>query len=350
LAEEVNYVENPEAIEKYIEEASKYGSSDLHLKSGSPPMIRRHGTIAPLCEDILTEKFIEEFLRKYTDISFDEFLSGDTAYDFSITLCGIRLRGNAYKDLNGINVALRLLIIIAQDFESLGIPSRMKDVIMRTNGLVLITGPTGSGKSTTLTALINYINNTRHAHIITIEDPIEFIHKDINCIISQREVGKDTESFSLAIREAMREDPDIIMVGEMRDKESIEAALQAAETGHLVLATLHTRGAVNSITRIVDVFPANQQDQIRTLLGMTLIAVLSQQLIPGLNTDKRYLATEYMCATDPVKSIIRTNKLHLLASTIQMARSDGMYTMSASLDKLFLEGKISEEMKNRFKF
>lgn len=332
----------------YVAIAKAKGASDLHLKSGSPPVIRVAGAVKFLSFPPLEDEQILDFLRNYTSVDTERFIGDNQAFDFSATLADVRLRGNAYKDYRGFNIAFRLLTIVVQDFSALGIPEVLKSFAMRRSGLVLITGPTGSGKTTTLTCLIEYINSIRHSHIIMLEDPIEFIHSNKNCIITQREIGRDTPSFSDAITEAMREDPDIIMVGEMRDRASIEAALRAAETGHLVLSTLHTKGAVNSISRIVDVFPAEQQEQIRTQLGMSLLAVVSQQLPPGTKHGERYLATEVLLATDAVRSMIKQNKLHLVASSIQTSKNEGMYTMKSSLEALLYAGKITNEVFNTY--
>lgn len=331
------------AIIRYIDIARETGASDLHLKAAAKPAIRVAGEVVFLDEPVMNDEEILSFLRDYTSVDTERLVSDAQALDFAVTLEGVRLRGNAYKDYRGINVAFRLLTIASQDFETLGIPEILKSIAMKRSGLVLITGPTGSGKTTTLTCVIEYINALKHAHIIMLEDPIEFIHSNDKCIISQREIGKDTPSFGDAITEAMREDPDIIMVGEMRDRESIETALRAAETGHLVFSTLHTKGAVNSISRIVDVFPVEQQAQIRTQLGMSLLAVVSQQLLPGMKSGKRHLATEVLIANDAIRSMIKQNKLHMVASTIQISKNEGMYTMKSSLEKLLDEGIISQD-------
>ncbi len=331
-------------IEYDIALARAKGASDLHLKSGSPPVIRVAGMLEVLPGPPLEDQRLLGFLKSETSVDTERLLGGNQAFDFAVTLAGVRLRGNAYKDRRGVGIALRLLTLAVQDFAHLGIPEVLKTFAMRRSGLVLITGPTGSGKTTTLTCLIDYINGLRHSHIIMLEDPIEFIHTNKNCIITQREIGRDTPSFGDAITEAMREDPDIIMVGEMRDRASIEAALRAAETGHLVFSTLHTKGAVNSVSRIVDVFPPEQQEQIRTQLSMSLLAVVSQQLLPGINRGERHLAAEVLLVNDPVRSMIKQNKLHMVASTIQTSKKEGMHTMKSSLERLLYAGKITNEI------
>ncbi len=330
-------------IVDYIMEVKEKGGSDIHLKTDSRPIYRYAGDLDFLECEPLSDGEIDDFLMQYADIDADHLHHGHEAVDFSLTLRGLRLRGNAYRDNNGISVALRLLTLVDSDFEGLGLPEVLKSLCERKSGLILVTGPTGSGKTTTLTYLLEYINKTQHRHIIMLEDPIEFIHLSDKSVFSQREVGRDTNSFGDAITEAMREDPDIIMVGEMRDHQSIEAALRAAETGHLVFSTMHTKGAINSITRIVDVFPAEQQNQIRTQLSMSLVAVVSQQLCPGVEYGKRHLATEVMIVTDPIRAQMKQDKLHLVSSTIQTSRDLGMYTMRHSLDELLKAGKITKE-------
>ncbi|MCD7728409.1 MAG: PilT/PilU family type 4a pilus ATPase [Clostridia bacterium] len=323
--------------------AHEDGASDIHLKAGCPPKIRKSGEIVTLNDTPLTSEDIIGFIKENTQVDVENLVNDNHAADFSMSVDGLRLRGNAYRDNNGINVSLRILTLINASFTELGIPEILKKISTRRSGLILITGPTGSGKTTTLTYLLQYINQTQKKHIIMIEDPIEFIHENSNSIFSQREIGRDTVSFGDAITEAMREDPDIIVVGEMRDRTSIEAALRAAETGHLVLSTLHTKGATNSITRVVDVFPTEQQNQIRTQLSMSLLAVVSQQLCPGTEKGKRHLATEVMVTNIPIRALIKQDKLSLIVSTIQTSRNEGMYTMRQSLSSLLEKGKITKE-------
>jgi pilus retraction protein PilT len=248
--------------------------------------------------------------------------------------------------MNGSSLSVRRYNANFQDFETLGLPLILRDLSLRKNGMILLTGPTGSGKSTTLAAIINYLNNNVSEHIITLEDPIEFIHKCNKCIISQREVGRDTMSFAKGLRSCLRQDPDVIMLGEMRDIDSISTALTAAETGHLVLATLHTTGAENAVDRIIDSFPAGQQDQIRTQLAMVLLCVVSQQLVPRAKGDGRVLATEVLISNSAVKSLIRQGKNHQLQNTMQTSRNAGMYTMNQSLEELCKKGEISNESFN----
>ncbi len=334
---------NVEQIFYYIEQAEKLGASDVHLKCGSRVVYRLIGEVEYFDGEILYESDIFNFLEYVSNIDPENLRYGNEAIDFSFTVNKLRLRGNAYKDNNGISVSLRLLKLVASDFQGLGIPEVLKSLCDRRSGLILITGPTGSGKTTTLTYMLEYINHTQKKHVIMLEDPIEFIHTPDKCIFSQREIGRDTTSFSDAIAEAVREDPDVIMVGEMRDKESMEAAIRAAETGHLVISTLHTKGAVNSVSRIVDVFPAIQQNQIRTQLSMSLLGVVSQQLCPSVDGKSRYLATEVMLVTDPVKALMKQDKIHLIGNTLQTSMNIGMHTMRHSLDRLLQDGKISKD-------
>ena len=222
----------------------------------------------------------------------------------------------------------------------MGIPEILKKLARRKSGLLLVTGPTGSGKTTTLTCLIDYINNNYMSHIITLEDPIEYVHTPKKCLISQREIGITSSGYDDAIVEALREDPDIILIGEMRDRESISGALRAAETGHLVLSTLHTKGAANTITRIVDVFPPDQQNQVRMQLSLSLLGVISQQLVPRIDRPGRVLATEVMVGTLPLQNLIRQQKVHMISSTLDLSAADGMYTMKHSLEDLLKRGVI----------
>ncbi len=330
-------------IVQHVRTVREMHGSDIHVKSGSNPIYRVAGDIIMAEGEKIQEEDIVEFLSKHTTVDVDELKWGNHAIDFSLSVDEIRLRGNAYRDNNGLSLALRLLTMVDSDFANLGIPEVLKQLVQSRSGLILITGPTGSGKTTTLTYLLKYINQTQHKHVIMLEDPIEFIHTSDKCVFSQREIGRDTRSYGDAIVEAMRQDPDIIMVGEMRDHESIEAALRAAETGHLVISTLHTKGAVSSITRIIDIFAAEQQNQIRTQLSMALLGVVSQQLCPGRKPGRRHLATEVMIMTDPIRAQMKQDKLHLIPSTIQTSRHLGMYTMRHSLEELLERGRITRE-------
>ena len=316
--------------------------SDLHYKAGQVPYMRKNsiiyemGLVAPSDEEIYN--FVARQQAEAKPITDTE-----AVYDFSFEALGERFRCTAYHDMRGWGIALRLLQFVSDKFEVLGIPELLKDWVKSPNGLILVTGPTGSGKTTTLNCLINYMNETMRKHIITIEDPIEFVHENKNCLISQREIGKDTRSYESAILEALREDPDVIMVGEMRDRESIEAALRAAETGHVVLSTLHTKGAASTIGRILDSFPPEQIGRIRSSLSMNLIGTLSQRLIPNDDLSGFTLATEVMHANHGIKNSIREGREHQIHNAITMSINDGSYTFDKCYEKLYREGRISEQ-------
>lgn len=317
------------------------GASDVHIKTGLSPAIRTNGIVAQTSLDACTADTVEEFIRlTYPDVCLDN-AHRRQAHDYSWVYRDIRFRCNAFHDLGGWCISLRLLNIKSTDFSVLGIPDVLKNIANRKSGLILVTGPTGSGKTTTLTCLIDYINRTRQAHIIMIEEPVEYVHRSERSIISQREIGRDTDTFDGAVVDALREDPDIILIGEMRDKESISAALRAAETGHLVLSTLHTKGAANTITRITDVFPPEMQNLVRMQLSMSLLAVVSQQLIPRADGNGRVLASEVMIGTVAIQNLIRQQKTHMIGSTLQISGGDGMYSMRQSLDRLLAMGQIT---------
>ncbi len=332
-------------ISRTISESLRYvidsKGSDLHLKTNQTPAVRVNGDIKRLELPVLTEDEIIGFVRVACPGSeFDQHSL--KAIDFSWVYGGFRFRCNVYHDRQGVCISMRLLTIPATDFESLGIPTTLKTLSERKSGLIIVTGPTGSGKTTTLTCLIDYINSTRASHIIMLEDPIEFVHESKKSIISQREIGISSVNYTDAIVEALREDPDIILIGEMRDRESIAGALRAAETGHLVLSTLHTKGAANTITRIVDVFPPEQQNQIRMQLSLNLVGVISQQLLPRADRGGRVLATEVMIGTVPIQNLIRQQKVHMINSTLEISLAEGMYTMRRSLEELYKKGLITK--------
>ncbi len=339
-----------EKIDGYLDTCIASKASDLHLKTTMPPFMRYMGGLKPIDSFPLETGFIYDFIMKLLTPEQKKLYDSGGEADFSFSYSSYRFRCNAYRDLRGDNLALRLLALEPGDFSNLGIPLILKDYSKKRSVLILITGPTGSGKSTTLTCMIDFINENKNAHIITLEDPIEYIHTSKKCVVTQREIGKDTKSFGKAIESAMRQDPDIIMVGEMRDLESVAAAIAAAETGHLVLSTLHTKGAESTVDRIIDMFPAAQQNQIRVQLGMTLLLVCCQQLVPGLEGGKRHLAAEVMVCNQAVRNLIRSGKTHMISSTMQTSRKEGMFIMKDSLERLFAEGKISEEDKEQFMF
>ena len=318
-------------------------ASDIHLTAGLPPMVRMDGEIVPLPYGILdpqqTQRLIYEVL---TDEQLEKF-ENTRELDFGYSVKGLaRFRVNVYTQRNAVAGALRMIPNRIPSFDELRLPSVIREIAKRHSGMILVTGPTGSGKSTTIASMIDDINQTRQAHILTIEDPIEYLHKHKKCMVNQREMHSDTYSFHNALRAVLREDPDIILVGELRDLETIEAALTLAETGHLVFGTLHTRNAPATIDRIVDVFPADQQDQIRVLLANTIEGIISQQLLPKLGGG-RVAALEIMTGLPSVKNLIREGKTHQMYSVIETSKNVGMRTMDASLADLFRQGYVSYE-------
>ena len=330
-------------IKEYLKTIVAKGASDLHLCAGLPPMMRLNGVLEKLEGNLLSNGEIEEtvnaILPKQKSLVVGEEL------DLGIEIKNVaRFRVNVYYDKNGICAAFRFIPAYIRSLSELGLPDVVTRVSDMQRGLVLVTGITGSGKSTTLAAIIDMINSKRHDHVITIEEPIEFTYGHKKCIVNQREVGIHTHSFSGALRAALREDPNVILVGEMRDLETIAMAMTAAETGHLVLATLHTRGAAQSVDRIVDIFPPHQQEQIRIQVADTLEMVISQVLLPSLEGKKRHLACEVMIATTAIRQLIRSKKTHQLITEIETGAQLGMQTMEKSLKSLVNAGKISTDV------
>ncbi len=330
-------------IDDVLRMAIERKASDIHLTCGLPPMIRLDGEIIPLPFTILkpedTKRLVYDCL---SDDSVQKFESTHEL-DFGYAIKNVaRFRFNAYMQRQSVAAALRLIPTKIPSFSQLGLPAVIREMSKRTSGLVLVTGPTGSGKSTTIASMIDDINENRTSHIMTIEDPIEYLHKHKKCMVNQREMHSDTYSFHNSLRAVLREDPDIILVGELRDLETIEAALTLAETGHLVFGTLHTRNAPATIDRIVDVFPADQQDQIRVLLGNTLEGVVSQQLIPKLGGG-RCAALEIMMGTPAIRNLIREGKTHQMYSIIETNSQIGMQTMDSSLANHFRNANCSYE-------
>lgn len=335
-------------IEILLEEVVKKKSSDLHLQVGLPPMLRVDGAlIAVNGAEPLTEETLEQLVFAILDEDQKQILLKDKEFDFSFAFGDLgRFRVNAFHERGNLAAALRLIPNEILSIEQLGLPSIVNKFADYPRGLVLVTGPTGSGKSTTLAAMINRINNERSSHIITIEDPIEYTHKSKKSIIVQREVHYDTYSFSAALRSALREDPDVVLIGEMRDLETISSAITIAETGHLVLATLHTNSASQSIDRMIDVFPPHQQPQIRAQLSNILMAICSQRLIPAIGGG-RIAAAEILVATPAVRNIIREGKSHQLEAVIQTGAEHGMQSMDKTLVSLIHNGTISyDEARN----
>ena len=320
-------------------------SSDLHLISGIPPMLRIDGELAPVPgTGILTPDEIWQILKSVLTAEQVERLTVNKEIDFSLAFSEkARFRVNAYTQKNSLAAAFRQIPLTIPTIESLGLPNIIHSFTSLRQGLVLVTGPTGHGKSTTLAAMINEINQTRAAHIVTIEDPIEFVFKPVKSIISQREMRTDTHSWEIALRSVLREDPDVVLVGEMRDYETIAAALTVAETGHLVFATLHTNSAAQTIDRIVDVFPDEQQSQVRLQLSNVIEAVFSQRLIPG-TTKGRAIAYEVMLGSTAIKTSIREGKTHQIESVLETSQEIGMVTLERSLADLVKRGLVTLEV------
>jgi len=329
-------------IEVLLEEVIKRKASDLHLQVGLPPIIRVDGTLTPVPgADVLSDEAVETLIFAILDEDQKQILLKDKEFDFSFAFGDLaRFRVNAFHERGNLAAALRLISNEIKTIEQLGLPPIVNKFADYPRGLVLVTGPTGSGKSTTLAALINKINNERAAHIITIEDPIEYTHRSKKSVIVQREVHYDTYSFSAALRSALREDPDVVLIGEMRDLETIASAITIAETGHLVFATLHTNSASQSIDRMIDVFPPHQQPQIRSQLSNILMAIVSQRLVPAIGGG-RVAAAEILVATPAVRKIIREGKTHQLEAVIQTGAEFGMQSMDKTLVNLIHNGTIS---------
>ncbi len=334
-------IDNP--VYRYLDELPKeYRISDFHMRSGSPLAIRVNGEIqimqdCPITHDMLDGVFRYELGQELYDI-FDE----KKDVDFAITVNGARFRANGYHTLNGWGLICRTIVTEVPNIDQLGLPPAVHSVLNEKKGLVLVTGPTGSGKSTSLASMINKINRERAEHIITIEDPVEFVHSEIKSIISQREVGRDTVSFASALKGALREDPDILLLGEMRDYETISLALTAAETGHLVFGTLHTSGAAETINRIIDAFPAEEQPQARSMVASSLQLVMTQQLLKR-KSGGRIGAFEVMVCVPAIKNLIREDKIPQIATVMQTGAQFGMITMEKYVDELEKQGLVAFE-------
>ena len=325
-----------------LEELAKNNKkiSDFHIRAGAPLAYRQTGEIIKVQEVMVTAQDLKDLLSM--NCSEHELNKFDKTHelDTSITLSGLRFRANFYKTIKGPACVCRRVESKIPEMDQFNLPQSLYDIVDFHKGLVLVTGPTGSGKSTTLAAIVNEINKTRTANIITVEDPVEFIHQDNKSIVSHREVGKQTETFAAALKAALREDPDVILVGEMRDLETISLALTAAETGHLVFGTLHTSGAPSTINRIIDVFPPEQQEQIRAQISTSLKMVVTQRLLKTRDGAGRVGAFEIMKCTAPIQNLIREAKIHQIPSIMQTAVRDGMITMDKSLEELVKSGKI----------
>lgn len=331
-------------IDAFFKMMHELGASDLHLSSGSPPIIRLHGEMQRIKYKILEHEELKKMLYEITPELkikiFEE--TGDVDFSYEVPHLA-RYRANFFLQKRGIGAVFREIPQKILSLDELGLPSVLKNLALLPKGLVLVTGPTGSGKSTTLAALVDYVNKIRKDHILTIEDPIEFVHEPQNCLINQREVGRDTLSFSAALRGALREDPDIILVGEMRDLETIQLALEAAETGHLVFATLHTISASKTIDRIIEVFPGDLQGQIRSGLADSLRAIIAQNLFKRIDKPGRVAGIEVLIATPAVRNLIRENKIFQINSVIETGRKFGMQSIDDAIMKLLTAGMIDPE-------
>ena len=331
-------------IKELLVTAKNKDASDLHLNIGVSPVLRINGKLTkldlPELTPEITHEMIYSILSEKQKTGFEKFGELDLSYELENVS---RFRVNVFKHRRGEAAAFRLIPEKIKTLSELGLPSILSDFTEKDRGLVLVTGPTGSGKSTTIAALIDIINKKKYVNIITIEDPIEFIHSHRNCLVSQREIGSHTKSFASALRNALREDPDVILVGEMRDLETISMALTAAETGHLVFSTLHTISAAETVERIIDVFPPHQQNQVRMQLAGSLLGVIAQTLLPTLDEKGRVPALEIMIANAAVRNLIREGKAYQIPSTIQISKKDGMQSLDQSLKDLVMEDKISRE-------
>ncbi len=332
-------------IKKLLQSVTVHGASDLHLVSRTEPQIRLDGSLKPVNLPKLTGENIEEMCYSLITERQKQHFEENNELDFALLLPNIgRFRANYYRTLGDMAAAFRTIPIDVPSLDDLGSPLVYKSLIKREKGLILVTGPTGSGKSTTLAAMLNEINLHYSKHIITIEDPVEFIHQNKKAVFSHRGVGEDTKNFATALKYAMRQDPDVILIGEMRDKETIEAALTAAETGHLVFGTLHTSSAPNTINRIIDVFSGEEQPQVRAMLSSSLVAVIAQALLPKLGGG-RVAASEILITNHAISNLIREDKIHQIYSQMQLGQGEtGMQTQTQALLKFLREGKISRDI------
>ena len=331
-------------IFKLLEIGVELGASDIHITVDSPPIARVKGSFIKLREENLSKEDTFQMAKEITGPKKFKILEEHGEVDLSVSIeSGDRFRVNAYKQRGNYAIAIRTITSQIPSFKTLGLPNVVASFAEKHKGLVLVTGPTGSGKSTTLASLIDIINSTQERHIITLEDPIEYVHHHKKGIVNQREIGNDTDSFNAALRAALRQDPDVILVGEMRDPETVSIALTAAETGHLVFSTLHTVGSSKTIDRIVDMFPAEQQQQVRTQLSTVCEGVISQQLIKTIDGRNRVAALEVMVTTPAIRNLIRENKTYQIQNIIQTSSKIGMQSMDQELVNLFRQGKISKE-------
>lgn len=333
-----------EKIEHLLSSGFELKASDIHITVGVPPILRVHGELKRYGTEVILPEDTEGMARAIIPEKLWDQFKSKGELDFSYGIPGIsRFRVNAYHQRGCVSLATRVVPTTIPTLEELELPSVLKRIAEKPQGLVLVTGPTGSGKSTTLAALIQYMNKNMRKHIVTLEDPIEYLHKHGNSIIDQREVGFDTNNFANGLRAALRQDPDVILVGELRDLDTIQTAITAAETGHLVLGTLHTSSAPATINRIIDVFPAGQQAQIRIQLASVLVAVISQRLFPTVDKKSRRGATEILINNAAVANLIRNEKIHQIMSIMQTSKAFGMHTLEMSIKELVQQGIISRE-------
>ena len=336
-------------IDRLLETTIKKGASDLHIAVGRPPTLRLNGMLRDLATRVLAPEDTMALMKSITPERAQQELQEQGSADFGFAFksadgqAAARFRVAVFRQKGHIGIVLRKIPYKLLSFEQIGLPAAVEELCRRPRGLFLVTGPTGSGKTTTLASMINYVNINFDRHIITVEDPLEYYHDHKKSIITQREVGGDTPTFSEALRRSLRQDPDVILVGEMRDLETISAAIRAAETGHLVFGTLHTTGASGTINRIIDAFPTDQQEQVRVQLSTTLLAVLSQALCPRIDVDGMVAAYEFMVVTPAIANLIRENKTFRIDSAIQTGKKFGMQLLDEHLLQLFNEGKISPE-------
>ncbi len=328
-----------------LEEMIEKEASDLHISSGERPKLRIDGEITDCSvAEVLTPKDTVQLAYSVLTENQKKRFETEDELDFSFGIQNLaRFRGNCFKQRGCVSMVIRMIPFNVRTFQDLGLPPVIAKLAERPRGLVLVTGPTGSGKSTTLAAIIDKINKERKGHIITVEDPIEFIHRHQSCIVNQREIGTDTKDFHTSLKYALRQDPDVILIGELRDLETIAAALTIAETGHLALATLHTNSAAESINRIIDVFPSSQQSQVRTQLAFVLEGVVTQTLLPKLRGRGRVMACEIMVATPAIRALIRDDKIHQIYSSLQAGKKHGMQTMNDALYQLYTNREVSQE-------
>jgi twitching motility protein PilT len=330
-------------MEKLLTTVIQLKASDIHISVGQPPVIRHHGRMRKLDTKVLDSDDTTALMKSITPDRCQQELQEKGGADFAIEFIdGYRFRVALFKQKGTIGIVLRRIPSQFLSFEQIGMPDAIRSLIVKPRGLILVTGPTGSGKTTSLASMVNFLNENYDRHIITLEDPIEYYHKHKKCTVNQREIGVDCPSFKEGIRRALRMDPDIILVGEMRDLETIHAAIEAAETGHIVFATLHTSGAASTINRIIDVFPKEQQDQVRTQLSTALIGVLSQGILPR-KPEGLVAAFEMMVVTPAIQNLIRENKVYRIDSSIQTGRKHGMFLLDESLFRLWKDGVCEKE-------